>query len=381
MLPNIFQELFRQCDVFSSEIKKSSLLKDYNHLIVDIEKFKKSLQSITQNGTHVIPAKFDSVDFSWKELLKDFISKHTPEISNSIFEAAVYIDECSQIIQKYASIKNQQIRTQYGNILIEKEDLINSFIDNKIYPISSITEKLQSAVLKNNESVSEIEKWHKEIVNNNKELRATISSEISHIKSELASNQNNLRDQIDFRIIQLADEKIKKAEEIYNKTLSLSSSIAGKVISNDFSRSSTREKNWADILRTIGFITLFLCAAILYKKSSSFTLENPESISANDYINLIKTSAVSIFLISMSILCLKESSKHRIQQYFYENQSLKIASLSPLIADIDKEKQDSVKQEVAKYLFSAEQKINVTDDSSSAFLGMTKILEKLIDKK
>lgn len=381
MHSNIYHELFRHCDIFSSEMKKSELLKENNHLVVEIEKFKIQLNKIIDDNNIINVANIERVDFSWLKKLEEFISAQSSNTNFSILKSSAQILDLTKTIKKYLEVKSRYSRTQNGSNILPAEDLINSFINLKTEPLSQILNSLLISDQKYNDAITEVVEFRKDFENRVKEMELNFSEKFIAFGLDNSERLLGIKNSIDERISTLADEKLKKAEDIYQKTLALNSLTAGNIISNDFSKSAIREKKWADWLRICGFLVLLFCALVLYTKSDSFTLADPKTITALDYIHLIKTSAVSIFLISLSILCLKESTKHRVQQYFYENQSLKIASLSPLIADIEKEKQESVKQEVAKFLFSMEQKINISDDSSSAFLGMTKILEKLIDKK
>lgn len=378
---NTYQELLNQCDIFSSEMKKSILLKDNNHLVVDIEKFKNHISNITAKGNILSHDSSKPIDFSWRTKLEELLSSNNENITTSIFNAANYILESVDLIIKYLALKERFIRTQHGNALVSGEDFINLIVELKIQGLSAASEKIQISNQKIIDSLLEIKKIRDDIENKEKQIELNLSDKITTIGVENISKLSEIKTNLDDRINKLTDEKIKRADEIYKQTLSLNSTVAGKIISNDFSKSARREKRSADFLRFSCFGILIVCAFLIYSKGESFTLTSPGIISTPDYINLIKSFAASAFLISLSILCLKESSKHRVQQYFYENQSLKILALGPLISDIEKEKQESVKQEVAKFLFSMEQKVSISDDSSSAFLGMTKILEKLIDKK
>lgn len=290
MFLNIYQKLIQQCQFFIIDLKRSDLLKDYSHLIVDIDKYSRSISSATNNGLD-INSNLDSIDFSWHERLKDLINDNNLDNESEIYTSINFIDKATEVLKTHNYLKNKVRQFSNGYIILENEDYFKSLIETKNYPLISSIENLESKANKVPQIISDFSK----IENDYRKIEKDIENNFRKIKLEILESEKKFEKSIEEKINHLFSEKIDTIQNVYQKTLTLNSDVAGKIISNDFSKSSMREKFWADWLRISGFVILFLCAFILYEKSGSFNLVDPTKISAIDYINLIKTSAVGIF--------------------------------------------------------------------------------------
>jgi hypothetical protein len=140
----------------------------------------------------------------------------------------------------------------------------------------------------------------------------------------------------------------------------------------DYRDGAKQEKRQSDFYRrmAIGFMSISV-AVVLY---TLLTNTPSDLLSATSITKLF----ASILLGIPAAYFARESSRHRKQQYLYQQYSFNLNALGPFLADFDKPHKEELKAELARKLFTASHDTGLKDDSYP--INIQEILMLLINR-
>ena len=146
-----------------------------------------------------------------------------------------------------------------------------------------------------------------------------------------------------------AEEASFEIKRLVGEIQSLASNATKEAVYGNYKNSAALEKNASDLFRNLSIAAMLIAAAIsLFFVFESFywpsNVTTPSSIALRIF--------ASILLSVPAAYLARESSKHRRQQYLYQQYALNLDALSPFIAELDKAEKNTLKTEIARKLFT-----------------------------
>ncbi|QGZ32164.1 hypothetical protein [Stutzerimonas stutzeri] len=163
------------------------------------------------------------------------------------------------------------------------------------------------------------------------------------------------------------DSTIDKEKQI-NKVLG---HVSGRVISGDFEKNASEERDIANILR---YGSIFCMVLIIGIAGYSF-LET--TTSDFDWTEQLSRFVLMILLSIPAAYLARESEKHRQQQYSHLQKSLDLNTATPFLSSLPEDEQHKLKMQIAAKLFLTN---NISDTKDSFPINTHELLMELLSK-
>lgn len=266
---------------------------------------------------------------------------------------------------KHLSIMIDQYRNEIHRIEAEMTHGpgLNIVADKLEFELRNVDKRLDLLKHRSNELGSIISLQEKE--------RKGFSDELKYIKSELeelnsTSAEFNMRSDVLFSDLEnYLNKKKKEVEELVGY-------VAENSIAGSYEKSASSEKTTADDLRL--YAVLFMIAVL---GLVGWTFVDLASAAFDLQKSLIKILCSVLFSVPAAYLT-RESAKHRQQQYSHLQTALDLKAIGPYIASLPKEKQDELRSDIARKIFTPKDFEHVTKESYP--LNSQEIVTTLLDK-
>ena len=208
-------------------------------------------------------------------------------------------------------------------------------------------------------------------INQDKETK-----KLTGFKESLGSLEDEVKNKLDATQT-LYDNSEKELNLKKDEIDNLLGVISSNVTSDAYSKNAEIEKKDADMFRWFSIGLMGGSIAFILHITSQLNI-------TYDSIFWVRLSVAFVFIFP-SIYLARESSKHRKQQYLYNQTALSLSVLTPLIASLTEEQQNDIKKEIAMKLFSEKEFEDVTKDSMPVDLDkllkeLTGIIQKMVKK-
>lgn len=265
---------------------------------------------------------------------------------------------------------------KYYDISIEAYNIVKIYVtDQQIDPLSEVTKDLLKYIevlrnlLMNKASVTAND------ANALRKLFEQQSEEINRKTSEMLTKLNSLESDFEARagsVDHAAKAATDQISSLLKNTQAYAAEQANTAIYKDYKSSAAAEKKVSDNYRNYSITAMTSTALVAIASIIEASLS---SLSATQIITRI---ALSVILGVMAAYFARESSKHRKQQYLYQQFSLNLNALPLFIADLDVPAKNTLKSELARIIFTTSHENE--GDKSSYPLDMQELMLALIDK-
>ncbi len=171
-------------------------------------------------------------------------------------------------------------------------------------------------------------------------------------------------------------QRIKTTEEtLNNKIIEINTilrSASEQVRANNYDTNAQIERTSANHLR-FGSIFFMLCITVI----AGWSFYDSVDGTLNPTQFFIRFSIVLILSIP-AIYLSRESTKHRVQSYWYEQNSIDIKTVDSFVNTLEKEDQDKIKSNLASRLFAGN---NLATSSQESYpISIQELIHKVLDK-
>ncbi|MFK4017544.1 P-loop NTPase family protein [Cobetia marina] len=191
---------------------------------------------------------------------------------------------------------------------------------------------------------------------------------------KVSSSASKLEDKVNEHIVNASglydegkDYLNKKNEEI-NELLGI---ISEKSLISGFQKSAVSERNSADWLRGLSVLLMLAMVAVV-----AYTFWETVNSTFDWKVSVFRLLLVTVLSIPSAYLA-RESTKHRMQQYIYQQTSLELQALPLYISSLPDEFQYIIKADAASKLFAGGGKLK---DSEESFpINTQELILKVLD--
>lgn len=188
-----------------------------------------------------------------------------------------------------------------------------------------------------------------ETFNNAEQTR--LANHQEHLEKERLDFDESLREAIEISRATLSDQQaageelLAKLHRLEEQAKALVEATADASTTTDFGRYSDQQRRTADWLR-LAAIACFL-SAFVFGAATLFLLDFEQSNNAE----IIIKGSISVALIAAAGYLIKESARHRENEFESKATQLKILSLGPYVANMPDSQQEYMRLQMARYIF------------------------------
>ncbi|GEM_PF-2395826 len=198
-----------------------------------------------------------------------------------------------------------------------------------------------------------------------------LEKRIEELTKKLSTYENFYNEQVE-SFIGTKDSATTEIESLLQNFRGLTTETGQDVIIKDYRDGAAQEKKQSELFRYIAAAFMLLSVLIVL-----FLLFNTPSIELFSVATATKLLA-SLFLSIPAAYFARESTRHRRQQYLYQQYSFNLNALGPFMADLEKPLKDDLKSVVAKKIFTTDHESGGKEDSYP--INIQEILMLLLNK-
>lgn len=297
------------------------------------------------------------------EELKEEMEQTSSEISKKENQATKSYLSIERKLEKYHEQLNEFRDTSLKNTESLKklnQDISSTERDLKVY-IDSFHEMLEQEKTKNIKMINDLKRLYEKELNEQganyvKKFKAlesqyeesldNLTKQQKNFIEELEKNHQTQIDTLNNDIKAIVESNQHEASTGVEKINKLVGIAANTSITGSFKDNAQRERTGADWNRygSIASMVVSILAFVFYEAVFDFNADQ-------ELHHTIARFGLTFLLSLLAAYLARESSKHRQQQYNYQQIALEHEALSPYISDLPEEKQHELKIEMAKKLF------------------------------
>lgn len=198
-----------------------------------------------------------------------------------------------------------------------------------------------------------------------------IEKKLESLTVKLSNYENFYNEHVDgFKEKQ--ENAVNEIETLLQNFRILTTETGQDVIIRDYRDGAAQEKKQSEFFRNVATAFMLLSVSIVFY--FLFWTTSAELFSTATAIKLL----ASLFLSIPAAYFARESTRHRRQQYLYQQYSFNLNALGPFMADLEKSLKDDLKSVVAKKIFTTAHEPGSNDDSYP--INIQEILMLLLSK-
>lgn len=312
-------------------------LENFGHnpkLMRRLRSTRQNLQQLTQNR------EVQALQTDWHGLhhLSDSNEVISSDLKGPLHHNSRAIDELQEKIGNLENLLRSKFDSFNSDIKISKQQT-----SNDLHKFNKLHEYNKKEL---NEREANYVKKFKALESQYEESLDNLTKQQKNFIEELEKNHQTQIDTLNNDIKAIVESNQHEASTGVEKINKLVGIAANTSITGSFKDNAQRERTGADWNRygSIASMVVSIFAFVFYEAVFDFNADQ-------ELHHAIARFGLTFLLSLLAAYLARESSKHRQQQYNYQQIALEHEALSPYISDLPEEKQHELKIEMAKKLF------------------------------